>query len=372
MKRIALFFTLAAACSGRYKAPPAVPTVPMPSGAALKPFDPAQPGLARPSQIALHAGTAYVSLQNYDAGYTVRGPGLLGVLNPATGALSTIDLGGTTGKDCLYPYWIRESAGKLYVACTGDAFGTGEGKAILEVDPASGKVTRSAKTPVPTAGLAITATKIWFADATAANLYALDRAGFSQITGPIAIPCAGTTTDTPWVTTSDVIAVQGDVYAACSNTTGGVLARFDANTGAVKAQAEVGPLAAAFTETGDGRIAVVSGADNKLRLVTPGNPALSVVVAYTYSDATSTLQDAHALDQFLFTVASGSNTVQKLDLTKSGAQMLVGEANVGTSASPYSIAPLDDDQALVANQGTNTVVSVGADCSGGKVCWVKP
>lgn len=376
MKRITLLFVLAAACSGRYKAPPAVPTIPMPSGAALKPFDPASPGLARPTGLASFGGKAYVSLGNYDANYTARGPGLLGVLDPATGATSIIDLGGETGTQCLEPYWIRENGGKLYVTCAGYTdFAHPDqpprGEAIVEVDPAAGLATRSVALPTSPSGLAVTEGRIWFGDAFSGALYAVDRQSFTVVAGPLSIPCPSTGT---YTTTNDVILVQGDLYAACSNSTGGILSRLDAASGALKMQTDSGPIATEFTETFDGRIAIVSGGDNKLRLVTIAPGALTTVEAYTFPESSgiSALQDVHARDQFLFTAASGSNTVEKFDLTKSGAQMLVGEANVGTGAAPYNILPLDDDQALVANQSGNSVVSVSADCSGGKVCWSKP
>jgi WD40 repeat protein len=379
MKRIAAAL-LALSCA-KYKAPPSVPTIAMPSGDALKPFDPGKPSLARPGGIDIFNGKAYVALGNYDADYAVRGPGLLAVLTPTTGATSIIDLGGPTERGCLEPYWVRDSGGRLYVTCTGDAFNTGDGEAITEVDPATGTVTRTVKTPtvvepgattatgVSPQGLAITPSKIWFGDARSGNVYAVDRTSFTVVAGPLPIPCPTTGT---YTTTNDVILVQGDLYAACSNSTGGILSRLDANTGAVKMQTDSGPTAVEFTETGDGRIAIVSGADNNLRLVTIGQGALTTAVAYTYSGDTSLLQDIHARDNFLFTAASGSNTVQKLDLTRSGAKMLVGEANVGLSAFPFNVVPLDDDQVLVANQTGNTVVSVSSDCSGGKVCWAVP
>jgi len=369
MKRIVLIAVVLSACGGKYKAPPSIPSVAMPGGADLKPFDASKPGLARPSGLALFNGKAYVSLGNYDAGYTVRGPGLLGVLTPTTGALTTIDLAGSTEKQCLEPYWIRDAGGKLYVTCSGDAFGSGAGEAIVEVDPVAGAVTRTAAVPTSPSGLAITPARIWFGDAFSGNVYAIDRTSFTVVAGPLPIPCPSTGN---YFTTNDVITVQGDLYAVCSNSTGGLLSRLDPVTGAVKMRTDAGPVAAEFTQTGDGRIAIVSGYDNKLRLVTIGQSALTTTEAYTYPSATSTLQDIHALDQFVYTAASGSNTVQKLDLTKIGGQMLIGEANVGTGAAPYNVVPLDDDQVLVANQTGNTVVSVGADCTGGKVCWVAP
>ena len=371
MKRIALAVLLAA-CA-KYKAPPPVPKIEMPSGAALAPFD-SNPSLARPTGIAVLGGKAFVSLGNYDAAYVARGPGLLAALVPSTGALETFALGGSDGHRCLEPFWIRDAGGKLYVSCSGytdygSASPTLQGAALLEVDPGTGAVTRSVALPTSPAGLAITASGIWFGDAFTGNVYAVDRTSFTVASGPIAIPCPATGN---YVTTSDVILVQGDLYTACSNDTGGILSRLDAATGALKMQTDSGPIATEFTETGDGRIAIVSGGDNKLRLVTIGSSALTTAVAYTFSDSTSTLQDVHANGQFLFTAASGSNTVQKLDLTRTGAQMLAGEANIGPGAAPYSIVPLDDDQALVANQSGNTVVSVSSDCSGGKLCWTVP
>ena len=372
MERIAVIAIALSACGGRYQAPPSVPNIPMPSGAALKPFDPANPSLARPAGIHLFNGLAYVSLGNYDGSYTVRGPGMLAVVAPATGAVSTIDIGGTGEKQCLDPLAIDDAGGKLYVACSGskknffDPESTRIGAAIVEVDPGTGGVTRSLAIPASPSGLAITPSKMWFGHAFNGQVYALDRASFTVTAGPLAVPCPTTGS---YFTVNDLKLVQGDVYAACSNDTGGILSRLDANTGSVKMQTDAGPIAASFAETGDGRIAIVSGGDNKLRLVTIKSSALTTSEAYTFN---SYLQDVHARDQFLFTAASGSNTVQKLDLTKSGAAMLVGEANVGIDASPFAIVPLDDDQALVANQSGNNLVSVGADCTGGRLCWKHP
>ena len=119
-----------------------------------------------------------------------------------------------------------------------------------------------------------------------------------------------------------------------------------------------------MAETGDGRIAIVSGADNKLRLVSISGNQLTVTTAYTYGGQTSTLQDVRALDQYVFTVASGTNTVQKIDVSTKAGATLVDEQSVGSCDSsgvcptPWNVLPLDDDQALVTNQGSNTIVAV--------------
>src|SRR5256886_13539374 len=104
MKRSALVLLLLGACSGgRYKAPPAVPSIPLPSGAQLKPWDPEHPGLARPMGIAQVNGKAYVALGNYDAGHTPRGPGLLAAFVPSNGQVSLIDLGGQDAQRGISP-----------------------------------------------------------------------------------------------------------------------------------------------------------------------------------------------------------------------------------------------------------------------------
>lgn len=351
MKRIAPLVILAASCAGKYRAPPPVPSISLPSGAQLKPYDATRPGLARPSGMAEYAGQVYVALGNYDQGYTVRGPGMLAAIVPSVGQPVLIDLGGSDGKQCQSAGFVRAAGGKIYVTCSGD-YNTGTGTAIVEVDPA-GAVSRRVSTSTSPVGVAVATDKIWFGDAFAGKVYAIDRASFTLSGGPVALHCP---TSGTYTTTNDVAIIGGDLYAICSNSTGGVLTRLDASTGAIKGYAQVGPVAVEMAETGDGRIAIVSGTDNKLRLVTLGT--LAVEVGYTFSSTTATLQDVRARDQFLFTVASSSNTVQKIDLSAKGGPKLVAEANVGEGANPWNILPLDDDQAIVSNQMANTITAV--------------
>lgn len=368
-----VLLALAFACGGSSKAPPSVPSTAMPSGAQLLPYAAGSPGLARPTGMDLVNGRVYIALGNYDAAYVVRGPGLLASLDPTTGNTQVIDIGGTSGTQCQEPYTVRDSGGKIYATCSGytdysAASPATTGTAIVEVDPATNKLTRIVSLPTSPSGLAIASSRIWFGDAFSGAIYAIDRSSFSIVAGPISIPCPNTGT---YQTTNDVILVQGDLYAACSNNTGGILSRLDSNTGTLKMQADSGPTAVAFTQTSDGRIAVISGADSKLRLVTIGSSSLTTTEAYTYQ-GTETMQDIKASGHYLFTTSSGTDTVQRLDLSKPQAQMLVGEASMGTGAVPYNILPLDDDQALVSNQTGNTIVSVSSDCSSGRACWTVP
>src|SRR6202022_4249748 len=95
------------------------------------------------------------------------------------------------------------------------------------------------------------------------------------------------------------------------------------------------------------------------RLVTVTRTAMTSQVALTFNSKTTTLQDVRAHGQYLFTVASGSNTVQKIDLAAKGGPAVIGEANMGDNASPWNILPLDDNQAIVSNQGSSTIAAVG-------------
>jgi hypothetical protein len=365
MKKTASLCLALAACSGRFQAPPPVPNIALPAGAALKPYDATRPGLARPEGMTLMNGNAYVTLANYDGNFVVRGPGLLAEVVPSTGAIpALIDLGGSDEQQCKNPGFVRASGNFLYVTCGGD-FHDGTGQALVEVDATSNKVARSVALPVSPTGVTVTASRIWIGDAFTGDLYAVDKTSFAVVAGPVVIPCpANTAPPDPgyYQTVNEVLAVQGNLYALCSNSKDGVLSQLDPSTGAVKLTAAVGPIAVEMAETGDGRIAIVSGGDNGLRLVTIGASVLAVKTYQPFNQATtSTLQDVRARDNFVFTTASGSNTVQKIDLAASGGPQVIAEANVGASAAPWNLLPLDDDHALVSDQSGNNLVGVKWD-----------
>jgi hypothetical protein len=353
MKRILAATLVLAACGGTNAPPPPLASIAMPTGAALKPYD-TNPSLARPQGMALVNGNAFITLGNYDANFVPRGPGLLAEVVPSTGATTVIDLGGTSEQQCKEPGFVRQAGNFLYVSCGGD-FNDGSGQAIVEVDPAKGTATRSVTTATSPVGFAAGPTRYWFGDAFGGNVYAIDPATFTVVAGPLAIPCPTTGN---FLTTGDVMVFNGNLYALCSNNTGGIISQLDATTGAVKLQADGGPTAVGLTATSDGRIAIISGADSSIRLVTVGATLTVQVLTGVFSSSTSVLQDVRARDNFLFTTASGSNTVQKIDLDASGGPKVVAEVNVGTGANPWNILPLDDTHAVVSNQGNQTLTGV--------------
>ena len=88
----------------------------------LKPFDGGAP-VARPYAIISHLGNVYVALNNLNPDtYAPEGPGLLAKINPATRAVTIIDLG---GDKCLNPLWLASDGTHLIASCGGAAIYNG-------------------------------------------------------------------------------------------------------------------------------------------------------------------------------------------------------------------------------------------------------
>ena len=368
VKRIALL-ALIAACGGKYQAPPPVASIALPDGSQLKPYDPAQPGKARPQGLAQAAGRVYVTLSNQRDGnpFPVNaGPGFLAAFVPSTGAITRIDLGGVDGHQCQNPGSVRTSAdGYLYSACSGDFSGSDTARAIVEVNPLSNTVTRRAAIPdgrVPN-GVAVTANKIWTGDVRATTtprpptVFSIDRSTFiADTAAPVPVDCQKTP-NVGFSYVADVMTVGSDVYALCASDISGELYRLDPDTGTVQAHTTVGPNPTELAGLVDGRILVLNAGDNTLSLVTPSGATLTSQKILTFASGTAALQDVRAFGHIVFTVASASNTAQRIDLDAQGGPKVVAEASFGTGAGPYNILPLDDTQAIVSNRGTNTIAA---------------
>src|SRR5207253_5033707 len=291
--RIVLLLLLFACGKGN---PPPKPLehIALPSGALLDPYDASKPGEARPLYTAQLGGRVYASLGNLNPStFSPAGPGFLASIDPLTGQVDAINLGGTDRHQCTNPGVVRQDSQKLYVACAGDFSGTTPGRGVFEVDPATKAVSRGLVTPegIVPSGVAVTAGKIWLGDSITPQLVSIDRTTFTAADGAdaghpaIPVPCPSTG-QFPFVPYVGI--VNGDLYALCATTEAGVLGRFDAQTGAVKGSVAVGAQPTEFAATGDGRIAVVNSNENTLTLVTPG-AQLSAQLALTFSSSTSTL-----------------------------------------------------------------------------------
>lgn len=81
----------------------------------LKPF--AGSSTPRPSWIVLHRGALYVPLNNLN-GFSAGGPGMVAKIDPATEAVTAIDLGADV---CLNAIFAASSAQGLLVGCAGDS-----------------------------------------------------------------------------------------------------------------------------------------------------------------------------------------------------------------------------------------------------------
>ncbi len=380
VQTIVLAALLSACSGGGYLAPPPLPSTTLPSGAALKPWVAGDQGLSKPEGMALAAdGRAWVTLTNLDANYAAAGPGMLAGVVPSTGATTLIDLarsdagvppGSDAGVDehaCVNPGAVKSDEGLLLVAC-GGSYGasTGPGRAVVQVNPVNGSVAHSLAAPggFQPYSLAGGPTKIWIGDTNTASLASIERSSFALADGAdsahpaIALPC--TDAADAYMYVSDLLVDGSDLFALCSAEPDGYIVQLDATTGAVKGSAQlVGATPVAMALLSDGRIAVVNSVDETLALVTRGAAGPTVQRAvYTFAHGAA-LQDVKARGMFVFTVSSGTNTVQKLDLSQTAqSKMLVGEVNTGDSSYPYNIVPLDDDQAIVSNNGTGVLVGV--------------
>ena len=354
MKRIAIAALASlAACGGKYKAPPPQQSIALPDGSKLKPF--VKAGNPSPYGLDQSGDKVYVALGNQHDDFSIAGPGFLAAIVPSTGATTLIDLGGSDGKQCEDPGFVRAAAGKVYATCFGE-FGSTTGAAIVEVDPAKLAVSHTVRVPTNPAGVAVAPAKIWFGDALHGKVYSIDRKSWAVDAAPVNVHCPSTGGYEASV--ADVLVTGGDLFALCANDSGSILTRLDATTGAIKSDVKVGPIATGLAATGDGRIAVVNAGDNTLSLVSFGsNNSMTAATALTFSGKNDALQDVRARDNFLYTVESANNTAQKIDLNAKGGPRIVAEASFGDKANTWNILPLDDDQAIVTNLGTGTLAA---------------
>jgi DNA-binding beta-propeller fold protein YncE len=246
------------------------------------------------------------------------------------------------------------------VVCSG-GFSDPGGRLVAEVNPQTNAVAHSQTPPatVQPSAIAVAATKVWVGDFSLPRLYSLSRADFSIVDGAdsghplITLPCPAA-----YSYVADLLVVGSELFALCG-ATDGLIVRLDASTGALKGPAVgVGGQPVAMALTSDGRIAVTNSTSDQLSLVTDGANVTAVVNAVPFSKS-ATLQDVKARGRFLYTVASGTNAVQKIDLAaQDQTHLIVAEKATGAGSGPYGILPLDDNQAVVTNNLTGEVVGV--------------
>jgi hypothetical protein len=362
------FRTLAAACmtlvlaacsNTTFSTPPPLKKTALPSGAALQPYSATDPTRAGPQAIAAGPnGSAFIALTNLDASYSPGGPGLLVRLQPDTGAQTPIWLGGADAQACQNAGMVKNDNGLLVAICSG-GFSSAAGRLVVQVNPDSNAVLRSQKPPTDAqpSAIAVASSKVWVGDFSAPRLYSLLRSDFSIADGADAAhPLIALTPCTEkYSYVADLLVDGGDLFALCGQADG-LVVRLDASTGAVKDSVGVGGGPVALALTGDGRIAVTNSTSDEVSLITVGSTLTAVKSAIPYSKS-ATLQDIKARGQFLYTVTTGTNAVQKVDLSKTPPQ-IVSERSTGAGSYPYGILPLDDNLAIVTNNITGDVVGI--------------
>jgi hypothetical protein len=349
-----------AGCAG--DALPQVPAplarIALPSGADLNPYDVGKPALARPQAMAAGSdGRAWVALTNLDASYAVAAPGMLVGAVPSTGVLTKVSLGGSGGHDCTNSGALKADGDKLFVTCTGSYSADPSGRGVSEVTASTQAVRHLAMTDgFQPAAVAVTASKVWVGDVGAARVQRLDRTGLTLDGPPVTLPCANTASLFFYV--SDLLVVGGDLFVLCAASEG-YLVRLDASTGAQKGdRVLVGAQPTSLSATGDGRIAVINSTSATLTLVTPDAAGMTVQKDALKFSSSAALQDVKARGQFVYTVSSGTNAVQKVDLAAVGGPKVVSEISTGDGTNPWSIVPLDDDLAVVSNYVTGDLAGV--------------
>jgi DNA-binding beta-propeller fold protein YncE len=350
--RIAVGSTLLlvlAACGGSNPPPAPLARIPMPDGSKLHPYDASKPGSAHPYGMALSGSKLYVALGNRhdDKFLSVAGPGFLAGAVPSQGVVDLIDLGGGgDDKQCQSAGVVRADGTHVYVTCGGN-FDDGSGQALVEVDPAGANVTRSLTLAHSPSGMAFTQATIWVGANDGATVVGIDRTTF-QVSQTATVPCAaGAYSYVP-----DVAVIGGDLYALCATDLGGTLSRLDSANGQEKGHVAIGASPTALASTSDGRIAIVCSLDNTLWTATPGSGGtVTAALAHTFASGTAALQDVRSLGKYVYTTASLSNTVQKIDMSANPAQV-VAEVATATNSLPWAIVPLDENTAIVSNSGT--------------------
>lgn len=364
----AALLTLAACGGDTYQALPPLKKIALPSGAALRPWDPAKPTRAAPQVMAAGpGGSAFISLTNLDAGYQPGGPGMLVRLQPNTGAQVIIPLGGADDRGCTNSGILKNEGGMLLAVCAGGYGSAQAGRAVVEVDPVANVLKRTQPAPagVQPSAVAVASHKVWVGTSAPTQVYSLDKTSFAIADGAdaahpaIAVRCDTDAKPAAFAYLSDLLVVGGDLFALCG-ADDGYLVRMDSSTGALKGdKVLVGAQPVALALTGDGRIAVSNSVSGTLTLVTIGPSSLTVARDAITLGTTSGLQDLRARGNFLYTVTSFSNSVQKLDLAaKDPLKPVVSERPTGDNTGPYGILPLDDDQAIVTNNLTDEVAGI--------------
>jgi hypothetical protein len=366
---------LCAACSsGSSSVPAPLPSVAFPSGAALDPFDAGDPGQAKPEEMALTPdGRAWAVLTNLDVNYNPAGPGFLAGVVPSTGAITLVNLGaesdgGSDDHGCLNAGAVKlDTDGNLIAACAGSFSATElRGRSVVQVAPNGGTLLHSLPAPsgIQPGAIAGGPTKIWVGDTDSTTLFSITRSTFALADGAsasapaITLPCVDAADMYLYV--SDILIDGNDMFALCAGEPDGYVVQLDATSGAVKGTPQlVGATPVAMALLGDGRIAVANSVDETLALVTRGSSGPTVQRAvYTFVQSAA-LQDVKARGLLVYVTASGTNTVAKLDLSQTDpTKMLVGEVYTGDNTGPWSILPLDDNQAVVSNNISGTLAGV--------------
>lgn len=209
----------------------------MPAGDDMFPFEPTNPGLARPQGVVVVGHRAYVTLTNLDANWAPAGPGLVLVVDVAAWTQDKLIQLSKTNPASIYK--AGSGGEKIYATCPGpypfdgtgivDVITTSNGavEATIEIGGAPGRMW------IDSDGSA------WVGDMNGGNILGFDTAS-GQVVDPISL-CP-----TPGDYLSDLATDgSGNIFACCFG------------TDAVHAFPVGSPADAKVMEVGDGPVAIL-------------------------------------------------------------------------------------------------------------------
>lgn len=196
------------------------------SGLPLQSFD-GGTAYAQPNAATVFNGKVYVALSNLDPSYAPAGPGLLAKIDPASGAVTEVNLGSDV---CLAPYALTPVGNQLVVSCAGATDYTNypvvttSKSGLVLVNANDQRVgAYPAACPAPADGgcidpslgnVAASGQRVYAADQSAGRMFVVDvsDAGFTEVRGygadggPLQL-CVGADGGTAGQLVSDVTAI---------------------------------------------------------------------------------------------------------------------------------------------------------------------
>jgi hypothetical protein len=340
-----------------------VTTFTVPTGAALRPTDPAKPGDAKPAGLLPVGGKVWVVLSNLDpATYAPAGNSFLFSIDAATSAGGSYELTG-----CKNAQYLAASGTDLIVTCTGTynaSFVSNNDGVAVRFSTTSNTITQSYATLGSPGAVAVANGTALIVDSLHNSFIAIDLA-----TNTITVPAGGAPicTGSAYLafvaaptSGSSALAICGD--PAGSNNTAELVAP-DGGVQGSSVTVYSNAVAAAPTQTtsaGDEYLVLAATGDASgptLQTVLGAGTSLALTQGVVQLPATSRPNDLAVFAPIAFVAGSGTDTVIRYDPVASTVVTSASGA-LPAGSDPWRIAATDSQTAWVSLLTTNQVAKV--------------